>query len=172
MPELNLIKIEYDDTTIRVYASIKSNRARCPICGKYSKKIHDHYIRTITDMPVFQNTTIILLRTRKFKCKNVQCPRKVFSEQTQAIVRYSRQTHRTSEILESFAIELSGILGSILSKQLLITVSSSTITRMAHSQQLDEIKQPRILGFDDWAYRKGVSYGTILIRVCLLSINC
>ena len=61
------------------------------------------------------------------------------------------------------AIELTGKIGSIISKQLSITVSCSTITRIAHSQQLSEIKQPRVLGVDDWAYRKGVSYGTILI---------
>lgn len=68
-----------------------------------------------------------------------------------------------SKILKSLAIELTGKLGSIISKQLCITVSSSTITRIAHSQQPPEIKQPRVLGVDDWAYRKGVSYGTILI---------
>jgi len=68
-----------------------------------------------------------------------------------------------SGILESLAIELTGKIGSIISKQLHITVSCSTLTRIAHSQQLSEIKQPRILGVDDWAYRKGVSYGTILI---------
>lgn len=68
-----------------------------------------------------------------------------------------------TRILESLAIELTGRLGSIMSKRLYITVSCSTITRIAHSQQLSEIKQPRVLGVDDWAYRKGVSYGTILI---------
>jgi transposase len=68
-----------------------------------------------------------------------------------------------TRILESLAIELTGRLGSIMSRRLFITVSCSTITRIAHSQQLSEIKQPRVLGVDDWAYRKGVRYGTILV---------
>jgi len=79
------------------------------------------------------------------------------------ILKYSRRTNRVLKILESLAIELTGRLGSFLSKQLFITVSTSTITRMAQNQLLPEIKQPRVLGVDDWAYRKGVSYGTILI---------
>ena len=163
MPMLNLNRIEHTSTAIRNNASIKTNRSRCPNCGKFSKKIHDHYIRTISELPVFHNRTIILLKTRKFKCMNSRCIRKVFSEQTPVILRYSRRTRRVSKILKSFATELTGKLGSIISKQLCITVSSSTITRIAHSQQSPEIKQPSVPGVDDWTYRKGVSYGTILI---------
>ena len=163
MPSLKLQKIDYSDSIIRIYASIKSRRSKCPHCGIYSKRVHDYYFRTITDLPVFQNRTVILLKTRKFRCGNDRCHRKVFSEQTPGILRYSRRTRRTARILETFAIELTGRLGSIMSKQLSISVSSSTITRIAYSQQLSDISQPRVLGVDDWAYRKGVSYGTVLI---------
>ena len=163
MSALKLQEIDYSDDILRICASINSRRSKCPLCGRYSKRVHDYYFRTITDLPVFQNRTLILLKTRKFKCGNSRCHRKVFSEQTPDILRYSRRTMRAANILETFAIELTGKLGSIISKQLHITVSSSTITRIAHGHQLMEITQPRILGVDDWAYRKGVSYGTILI---------
>jgi len=146
MPFLKLQEIEYSDSIIRIYASVKSHRSRCPSCGKYSKRVHDYYYRTITDLPVFQHKTVILLKTRKFKCGNNRCHRKVFSENTPNIIRYSRRTRRATRILETLAIELTGRLGGIMSKQLLINVSSPTITRIAHSQQLSDIK------WTEWNY--------------------
>jgi len=163
LPKFCIENIEHKNSVINIFASIKSRRSQCPVCGGFSTSVHDFYTRKLADLSVFQNSTTILLKTRKFKCKDPTCHRKVFSEQTPHSVRYSRRTVRASNILNTLSIELTGKLGSLLSKQLLLPVSTSTVTRIALKQQLPKIIQPMVLGVDDWAYRKGVSYGTILI---------
>src|ERR1035437_290578 len=163
LPKFSINNVEHNNESINIFASINSRRSQCPVCGSFSNSIHDFYTRKLADLSVFQNSTTILLKTRKFKSKDPTCHRKVFSEQTPHTVRYSRRTVRASNILNTLSIELTGKLGSLLSKQLLLPVSTSTVTRMALKQQLPEIIQPMVLGVDDWAFRKGVSYGTILI---------
>ena len=111
MPVPIINNIDYSCSIVKIYASIKAKRSKCPLCGRHSNKVHDHYTRTLSDLPVFQNKTTVILKTRKFKCKNLQCDRKVFSEQTPYILRYSRRTKRVSKILDSLSIELTGKLG-------------------------------------------------------------
>jgi transposase len=42
-------------------------------------------------------------------------------------------------------------------------VSSDSLLRLVHNSPEPEVKTPRVLGADDWAKRKGHSYGTILV---------
>lgn len=163
LPNFCINKVEHNNISIKIFASIKSRGSQCPACGNFSTTVHDSYTRKLADLSAFQNSTTILLRTRKFKCKDSTCHRKVFSEQTPHTMRYSRRTARASNILDTLSIELTGKLGSLLSKQLLLPISCSTVTRIALKQKLPEIIQPNVLGVDDWAFRKGVNYGTILI---------
>ena len=163
LPKFRINKIEYRNTSITIFASIKSRRSQCPACGSFSASVHDSYTRKIADLSVFQISTTILPKTRKLKCKDSTCHRKVFSEQTPHVLPYSRRTTRAASLLETLSTELTGKPGSLLSKQLLIPVSCSTVTRTALKQKLPEIVQPTILGVGDWAFRKGINYGTILI---------
>jgi len=163
MPQMKINHFESRQNDLVIFASSKTKGAHCPECGMFNYSVHDYYYRSVTDLPVFQRSTNIQLKTRKFRCKNSSCNRKVFSEQHFHVVRYSRRTGRVSKLLDILSIELTGKQGSQLTSLLLLSVSASTLTRMALRQPLPIIKQPRVLGVDDWAYRKGVSYGTILI---------
>lgn len=163
LPDFCINKVEHSNMSIKIIASINSKRSQCPACGNFSTSVHDSYTRKLVDLSAFQSSTTILLRTRKFKCKDSTCHRRVFSEQTPHTMRYSRRTARASSILDTLSIELTGRLGSLISKQLLLPVSCSTITRIALKQKLPEVIQLIVLGVDDWAFRKGVNYGTILI---------
>ena len=44
-----------------------------------------------------------------------------------------------------------------------MTTSFSTLLRLLHQLEALTIGKPRVIGIDDWAFRKGRSYGTIII---------
>ncbi len=125
--------------------------------------MHDRYERRLTDLPVFQYHSIILLTVRKFRCHSDKCQRKVFAEQNDNILPYARRTERVTRLLSGIAIDMPTGSGHVLSERLQIKVSRSTLTRLAHEQLLPNIDTLKIVGVDDWAFRKGVNYGTILV---------
>lgn len=163
IPKIRISNIELEPPTIHIYASLTGKRAKCPVCKKYSHSVHDRYEREITDLPVFQYETIMLLTVRKFKCRNDNCQRTVFTERNDNILPYARRTNRVTSLLSGMAIEMSTGSGCMLSEKLQIKVSRSTLTRLAHQQIMPQIKKLKVVGVDDWAFRKGVNYGTILV---------
>lgn len=41
--------------------------------------------------------------------------------------------------------------------------SASTVLRLLHSAPVPRVGKPRAIGVDDWAWRKGRSYGTLVV---------
>jgi len=40
--------IDYSHSIVKIYTSIKAKWSKCPICEKYSNKVHGYYVRTIS----------------------------------------------------------------------------------------------------------------------------
>lgn len=65
----------------------------------------------------------------------------------------------------SIGLALGGVAGARLSKTLGYTTSRHTLLRLLVSFPKERVKTPTVLGVDDWAYRKGRNYGTILVNL-------
>jgi transposase len=144
-------------------AEVSRKTAICPVCKKISRHKHSHYTRVIRDLPICGKQTYIRLKTRRFKCRNEHCKRLIFSEQLEGFTPHGRLSNRARDMLTRIMIEISANKGSVISKHIAINISSSTCLRLVHSLKLPALGQISHLGIDDWALRKGCSYGTALV---------
>ena len=89
--------------------------ACCPDCGQPTGRRHSWYWRTLADLPWLGLAVCIRLRTRRWRCANPRCPRRVFTERLPAVVaRHARRTARLTAVVEAIAFALGGEAGARL----------------------------------------------------------
>ncbi len=149
---------------IILYASSSSQAAECPYCSQKSDKVHSRYMRTLCDMPAFGKEIRLCFHARKFFCLNAGCRKKTFAEQPgNEIFRYRRRTRRCEVCVHRHGLSMSSLQCSRLLKGMGINVSGATVLRDLHRLDIPDSSGVRRIGIDDWAFRKGTDYGSLIV---------
>jgi transposase len=161
---LRLKSVEFQEELISVRASAGSITGSCPSCQRSSQAIHSRYWRVLRDLPSQGKAVELHVEVRRFRCRDRDCLRKTFVEQVPTVtVRRGQQTLRFSETVRIVGYSLGGEAGFRLAKRLGINTSPDTVLRRIKQGNVPESELPKFVGVDDWAWRKGQRYGSILV---------
>ncbi len=154
---------ELIDTVLVITARSQMSSALCPDCGTLSSSIHSRYQRTLADLPISGYRVRLCLHVHRFFCSRFSCSRKTFAEPLPDVApRSARRTRRLLDTHAQLALVLGGEPAARLARLLALPASPATFLRALARFPVPSSGTPRIIGIDDWAWRKGQRYGTLI----------
>ncbi len=148
---------------LTLIARTTARTASCPVCHQSASSVHSRYQRRVADLPCGGRALTLVIHARRFFCRTPTCPRRTFRERLPALVAPgARRSHALIGALTKIGMALGGKAGARLAGPLGMPTSNHTLLRLVRAAPLPVAAAPQIVGVDDWAWRKGRRYGTIL----------
>ena len=159
-----LVRACLDVENLTVHLATTAPTAACPLCGYDTPRVHSRYTRRLDDLPCLGRCVRLQVAVRRFACPQPDCPRRIFTERLPGFAApWARTTDRLRQTQTDIGSSLGGEAGARLAARMAITTSPDTLLRRVKRLKNEPTGPPRVVGIDDWAWRKGQCYGTIVV---------
>ncbi len=161
---LQVLSFDLVNNVLLIQVASTASESACPVCQCPTSRIHSHYSRKAADLACGGHQVQLILHVRKFFCTNRDCPRKIFAERLTAFLHpWARLTTRLAEQIEAIGLASCGRLGARLGSRLKIGTSRTSILRRVMKLPTKTADKVVHLGVDDFSFRRGRTFGTVLV---------
>lgn len=149
---------------VLLQAMSSSHCAICPYCQTPSSRRHSVYVRKPQALPCGDAAIQLVLSVQRYSCENPSCSHRTFAERIpETVAFYSRRTIDLEDLLQILAFETSAETVGRICKGLKVSVSPDSVLRLIRKRTALPTREVKVLGIDDWAFKKGQKYGTLLV---------
>jgi transposase len=168
LPELAGVVVEHAELAggrLVLQARPRAERVPCPWCGELAGRRHSQRLRRLAGLAIGGRPAVIWLVSRRFFCAG-PCSRATFTEQIPDLTsRYARRVVPLRRVLEAVGAALAGRAGARLAGVLGARTDRTSLLRLVMALPDPPGGDIAVLGIDDFAFRRGQSYGTIVINM-------
>lgn len=163
---LKVQKIVTNEDTVYIHLRSTARQLSCPDCGKVMRKRHTLHHRTVQDLPIFGKRTYLKITVCDFECTNPDCACISKAETFDGFLgaRY-QMTERLADLAVQLALETSCEGAARILNGMHVKICGDTVIHilLRRYEKLSAPKSGDCIGVDDFAFKKGQTYGTIVV---------